>query len=103
MDNNRFLCPVCDSCKLMMKYEAKYVYSYAIDNDAPGLKNKAELLPYLYDKREQTEARQFIECSSCGTQFPCFSQDCREFDFKLLHGAIYPGNADRPELLNRCN
>jgi hypothetical protein len=66
------ICPACKSGKLIAKYEAKYVYSYRIDADAPGLNNGEEFLPFLYDRREQEEARQFIECESCGTQYPCF-------------------------------
>jgi len=64
------LCPVCRSSRLIMKYEAKYVYSYVIDDDEPGLKNETEFLPFLYDTREQVEADQYIECGSCGARFP---------------------------------
>ncbi len=84
MQNNHLMCPICKSSKLAMKYEAKYVYTYMIDNDTPGLKNETEFLSFLYDKREQTEASQYIECGSCGTRFPCFySQVEKGFDIKL--------------------
>ena len=93
MDNKRFLCPACKSNKLMVKYEAKYVYSYEIDNDAPGLKNTKEFLPFLYDKREQTETKQYIECSACRTQYPCFfTQGSKGLDFKVLHQALGQDN-----------
>ncbi len=72
MESSQILCPSCKSNKLTAKYEAKYVYSYIIDSNAPGLKNEEELLPFLYDNREQVEARQYIKCESCGKQFPCF-------------------------------
>ena len=72
MEKKKTSCPVCGSSSLMMKYEASYVYSYAIDSDAPGTKNVNEFLPYLYDEREQKDMRQYIECSKCGTQFPCY-------------------------------
>lgn len=89
MDNNRFMCPVCKSDKLMIKYEAKYVYSYEIDNDAPGLRNTTEFLPFMYDRREQTEAKQYIECVVCGTQYPCFfSQGSQGLDLKVLHQVL---------------
>ena len=95
MENNQFLCPACNSKKLMVKYEAKYVYSYEIDNDAPGLKNTTEFLPFLHDKREQTEAKQYIECSFCGTQYPCFfSQGSQDLDFKVLHRAPKHGKVE---------
>ncbi|TYQ18113.1 UNVERIFIED_CONTAM: hypothetical protein Cloal_0520 [Acetivibrio alkalicellulosi] len=89
MDNNRLLCPTCNSNKLMIKYEAKYVYSYVIDNDAPGLKNTAEFLPFMYDGREQTESKQYIECSGCGNQYPCFISHWDErINFKVLQKTL---------------
>lgn len=63
-------CPVCDRNELTMRYEASYVYSYIIDNDAPGRMNTDEFLSYLYDKRELKESRTYIECNICGTQYP---------------------------------
>lgn len=66
----RHHCPICNSNKLTMRYEASYVYSYVIDNDAPGLMNSDEFLSYLYDKRELKTSRTYIECNNCGTQYP---------------------------------
>jgi hypothetical protein len=56
----------------MIRYEATYVYSYFIDSDAPGLKNDREFLPFMFDNREQKDSKQYIECNSCMTKFPCF-------------------------------
>jgi hypothetical protein len=56
----------------MLKYQATYEYSYRIDENAPGVNNTKELLPYMYDSREQKEANQYIECKGCGTNFPCY-------------------------------
>jgi transcription elongation factor Elf1 len=87
--NNSFTCPACNGKTLVAKYEAKYVYSYIIDDDAPGLKNTEEFLPFLYDNREQKEARQYIECSVCGAQFPCyFSEGNKGIDFKVFQKAV---------------
>ncbi|HEY9058888.1 MAG TPA: hypothetical protein VIO64_00060 [Pseudobacteroides sp.] len=72
MEANQIACPSCNSNNLTAKYEAKYVYSYIIDSNAPGLKNDQELLPFLYDNREQVESTQYIKCENCGRQFPCF-------------------------------
>ena len=84
MQGDRKLCPVCRSSRLIMKYEAKYVYSYVIDEDKPGLKNDTIFLPFLYDKREQVEADQYIECGSCGTRLPVFyTQADGGFDLKI--------------------
>lgn len=68
--SKKYQCPLCEGKELIMRYEAGYVYSYVIDNDAPGLMNSDEFLSYLYDKRELKEARTYIECSKCGSQFP---------------------------------
>jgi DNA-directed RNA polymerase subunit RPC12/RpoP len=96
MQDNHPTCPVCGSRKLAMKYEAKYVYTYVIDDDAPGLKNDTEFLPFLFDKREQTEANQYIQCSSCGAVLPCYYSQANEgFDF----GSVDPA-AVRESLKN---
>lgn len=68
--NQKYTCPICKSNDLTLKHEASYVYSYSIDSDAPGLKNSEMFLSYLYDRREQTESREYIECNQCGTHFP---------------------------------
>ena len=97
--DNKLLCPTCNSNKLSIKYEAKYVYSYMIDNDAPGLRNKEELLPFMYDKREQTQSRQYIECSVCGTQYPCFISQWNEgINFKVLQQALGQHNIEGSNL-----
>lgn len=89
--NGNYRCPACKSSELTAKYEAKYIYSYKIDSDAPGMKNTEEFLPFLYDKREQQEARQYIECDICGTQYPCFfTEGNRGIDAKMLQNAVNP-------------
>lgn len=70
MEENHYRCPVCNHGDLTLRYEASYVYSYALDKDAPGHKNSEEFLSYLYDKREQTNSRTFIECNYCKAQYP---------------------------------
>lgn len=73
MDDNKLLqCPNCGNHSFLIKYEATYVYSYYIDSDAPGLKNTEEFLPFMYDKREQKDARQYLECKECSLQFPFY-------------------------------
>lgn len=70
MNNSQYICPICNSPALVLRYEASYCYSYVLDSDAPGLKNEEEFLSYLYDKRELKDDRTFIECNQCGTQYP---------------------------------
>ncbi len=66
------LCPICNATHLILKYEATYEYSYILDANSPGLHNTKELLPYMYDSREQKDAQQYIECTTCKTRFPCY-------------------------------
>lgn len=70
METNNYYCPICNNKELTLRYEASYVYSYVIDEDAPGLKNSEEFLSFLYDKREQKDSRTYVECNHCGTQYP---------------------------------
>lgn len=70
MESNSYQCPLCKCTNLTLRHEASYVYSYVLDSDAPGLKNSDEFLSFLYDKREQTNNRTYIECNDCGTQYP---------------------------------
>lgn len=90
IDNpTRLVCPVCKSNSFLLKYEATYVYSYVIDSDAPGLKNNEYFFSFLYDNREQTESKQFIECSSCNAAYPCyFNQWDKKIGVKNLQDAI---------------
>lgn len=70
--NNHVVCPVCKAENLELRYQATYEYSYKIDTNAPGVHNTKELLPYMYDSREQMGAKQYIECKSCGTSYPVY-------------------------------
>lgn len=89
MGNKSFVCPACGSQKLMAKYEAKYVYSYIIDSDSPGTLNTEEFYPFLYDRRDQTESKQYVECNRCGAQYPCtFTTDNKGIESKVLEQAI---------------
>lgn len=86
-------CPVCGSSQFMLRYEARYVYSYCIDSNAPGLKNDEEFLPFLFDGREQKEARQYIECDTCCSKYPCyFNQWDKSIGIRYLQDALRPEN-----------
>lgn len=97
MKESCYICPVCGKSELTAKYEAKYVYSYILDSDAPGSKNSLEFLPFLYDKRDQLEAKQYIECNICKTQYPCFfTEGNKGIDFMVLQKAIQRSNTEEP-------
>jgi hypothetical protein len=88
-DINSLICPICNGNNFQIKYEATYIYSYNIDSDAPGLKNTTEFLPYLYDSRIQTEARQYLQCGTCHAKYPCYFTDWDgEISSKRLQDAI---------------
>lgn len=91
-DTNFLICPVCQSSQFVVKYEASHIYSYKIDCDAPGQKNKDEFLSFLYDKRELKESDQYVECQSCGTKFPCnFNAWDNHSSLKELQNTINKG------------
>lgn len=83
-------CPVCDSNNFVLRYQSTFVYSYIIDSDAPGLNNHDEFLSFLYDSREQKEAKQYIECISCGTKYLYESEEHpeRRIDSTSLHSVV---------------
>jgi len=66
-----------------------YEYSYRIDENAPGVNNTNDLLPYIYDKREQKDANQYIKCNICGTNYPCYFDKWTEgITSKMIQEAI---------------
>ncbi|EIW18862.1 hypothetical protein SAMN04515679_3376 [Pelosinus fermentans] len=86
---NRVICPSCNDDHLILKYVATYEYSYILDSDAPGLKNTNELLPHMYDKREQKDTQQYIECRTCGISYPCyFDRWTERMNKKALQDAV---------------
>ena len=89
MGKNNLICPICKNSDFTAKYEAKYIYSYTMDSDAPGSNNDEIFLSFLYDKREQKESKQYIECNICKTQYPCFfSEGNKGIDYDALQKAI---------------
>lgn len=87
--SHRVVCPACNADHFILKYQATYEYSYRIDENAPGAKNTKELLPFMYDKREQKDAKQYIECKTCGTSYPCYFDKWTEgISPKMIQEAI---------------
>ncbi len=92
-------CPSCEGDQFEIKYEAAYIYSYAIDADAPGLKNIKEFLPFQYDTREQVKAEQYVQCRACGAKYDCFVNDWDgEMTLSALQEAINASH--RPYRMN---
>ncbi|WHH58057.1 hypothetical protein [Petroclostridium sp. X23] len=91
-------CPKCKNKDFIAKYEATYVYSYHIDTDVLGHKNVEEFLPFLFDNREQTEAKEYVQCCTCGVQYPCtFSEGNKGIDFTILQKAVRSNHVIMPE------
>lgn len=67
---SKHYCPICNSELLKLRHEATFVYSYTIDDDAPGLRNHDVFKSFQYDKREQTDSKEYIECETCGSKYP---------------------------------
>ena len=63
-------CPICESKDLVLRHESTFVYSYNIDDDAPGKRNGNVFKSFQYDKREEKAHREYIECEKCGAQYP---------------------------------
>ena len=94
--SNDVACPVCNSGHLILKYEATYEYSYIIDSNAPGLNNTKELLPYMYDSREQKDAKQYIECTTCKAHYPCYFEKWTEgINAETIQKAIDSSNLSK--------
>jgi DNA-directed RNA polymerase subunit RPC12/RpoP len=93
-------CPKCGSSNLVAKYEATYVYSYIIDSDAPGRKNKEEFLPFLFENRDKIDCKQYMKCSDCGAAYPCsFGPENEGVDLTILRKAVRSDLVENPEFL----
>lgn len=94
-------CPSCNGENFLAKYEATYVYTYKIDTpNTKDLTNSSENLPFLFDKRDQSSSKQYIECQKCGAQYPCaFKLGVDKIDFTILRRAIRADHVTKPEFL----
>lgn len=98
--SNHMTCPACGSSSFTAKYEATYEYSYTLDFDAPGLKNHDEFLSFLFDNRELTNAKQYVECRECNAQYPCFfTREDEGIGFTIIQKAIRSDHASMPQFL----
>lgn len=99
MDINRAIkCPKCNNNNFLAKYEATYVYSYKLDTD--NFKDEKETLPFMFDNREQSHTKQYIECQHCKEKFPCsFNQGSNEVNFTIVKKAIRSPHKETPEFL----
>ncbi|WP_026478413.1 hypothetical protein [Alkaliphilus transvaalensis] len=91
-------CPQCLNNGFTAKYESTYVYSYKIEEHNQGKKSEDDVLPFLFDNREQKDAKQYIECGHCHAQYPCrFTLDSNRIDFTIVQKALRGDYAKEPE------
>jgi DNA-directed RNA polymerase subunit M/transcription elongation factor TFIIS len=102
--NESLKCPRCDSENFEMKHEATYLYTYKIDtansNNNNNNNDESENLPFLFENREQTSFKEYIECHNCGNRYPCsFHKDSQTIDLTIMKKAIRADNVDKTEVL----
>jgi DNA-directed RNA polymerase subunit RPC12/RpoP len=99
--NESLTCPRCDSKNFEMKHEATFLYTYKIDITNASIDEKqSENLPFLFENREQTCFKEYIECLNCGNKYPCsFNKDSQTIDLTIMKKAIRADNVDMPEFL----
>ncbi|HHX60920.1 MAG TPA: hypothetical protein GX707_09440 [Epulopiscium sp.] len=64
------ICPKCQCVNFEMKKEATYLYTYELDNPLTNdCTIQGKPLPFLFDKRDMLNSREYIECKNCGQQY----------------------------------
>ena len=67
---NHLTCPKCQGMGFEMKKEATYLYTYELDTPLTnGSCLHHESLPFLFDKRDMLDSREYIQCKDCGQQY----------------------------------
>lgn len=99
--NEELVCPKCKGENFEIKHEATYVYTYKIDTVYENKHDEQpENLPFLFDNREQTNFKQYLECKQCGTKYPCsFDKDNETIDLTIMKKAIRSDYIKDPEFL----
>ena len=99
--NESIVCPRCNSKDFQMKHEATYLYTYKINTLNISIDDEeSENLPFLFDNREQTCFKEYIECNHCGTRYPCsFDKNSQTIDLTIMKKAIRADNVKEPEFL----
>ena len=97
--NESLKCPKCNSENFEMKHEATYLYTYKIDTtNKANDEEQSENLPFLFENRDQTSFKEYIECHNCGNRYPCsFHKDSQTIDLTIMKKAIRADNVDKPE------
>ena len=96
--NETLICPKCNNKNFEIKHEATYLYTYKIDITNENIDElESANLPYLFDNREQTCFKEYIECSKCGKRYPCsIDQENQTIDLTIVRKAIRADNIETP-------
>jgi hypothetical protein len=95
------ICPECQGKHFSIKREATYLYSYKLNTpETEQWSKEKEALPFLFDYREKTNDREYLECEDCHAKFPC-SLDLAHtpIDFTILQKAVRSEFAEKPDFL----
>lgn len=94
------VCPRCSGKHFSVKREATYLYTYKLETPDVENRTDAEALPFLFDNREQTGSREYLQCEQCGAQYPCdIDREGRRIRFTILQKAIRADHQSEPEFL----
>ena len=98
--NETIICPKCHSKNFEIKHQATYLYTYKIDTmNANADDIESQNLPFLFDNREQTCFKEYIECNQCGIRYPCSIDTANQtIDLTIMRKAIRADNVETPEL-----
>ena len=93
-------CPKCNGSRFSVKREATYLYTYKLETSVTGNSIEEEALPFLFDNREQTGSREYLQCEQCGAQYPCdLDREHDHIQFTILRKAIRADHQANPEFL----
>lgn len=97
--NESLICPKCNGKNFEIKHEATFLYTYKIDTLNESIDEEgSENLPFLFDNREQTCFKEYIECSKCGNKYPCnVDKENQTIDLTIMKKAIRADNVKTPE------
>ena len=102
MDINQketLVCTKCSNKEFEMKREATYLYTYDMDNHEKWL-SKTEILPFLFDNREQIDEKEYLVCKKCGSVYPCsLDKVSKEIELTILRKAVRADHQENPEFL----
>ncbi|MFZ5351896.1 MAG: hypothetical protein ACOZCL_04115 [Bacillota bacterium] len=95
------ICPNCKSGSFDLKREATYLYTYKLETPLSEQNTRSEeALPYLFDNREKTCDREYLQCSTCGAKFPCTSDIANgRIHMTIVQKAVRTEHVNNPDFL----